>query len=169
MVTFMLNDSFPAKRRAEWEPILMEPNESMRRRKLEAWLDRGQGDCWLGQPHIADVVEEALLQGHEVDYSLKAWVVMPNHVHGVIHVWNIPLSKILKNWKGATARQANIMLGRQGTFWQQDYFDTLIRDDDHLRRAVHYVESNPTRPKYVLDPCDWRWSSARRRDQYGRL
>jgi hypothetical protein len=42
-VTFMLNDSFPVTRRREWEGILNEPDESQRRRKLEAWLDRGHG------------------------------------------------------------------------------------------------------------------------------
>ena len=35
LVTFMLMDSFPVARRAEWEPILEEPNESLRRRRLD--------------------------------------------------------------------------------------------------------------------------------------
>jgi len=42
-VTFMLHDAFPVTRRREWEGILNEPVESQRRRKLEAWLDRGHG------------------------------------------------------------------------------------------------------------------------------
>src|SRR5687768_4975423 len=36
-VTFMLVDSFPVSRRIEWEPILREPDESLRKRKIEAW------------------------------------------------------------------------------------------------------------------------------------
>ena len=37
-VTFQLNDSFPAPRRAEWEAIVREPDNSAKRRKLEAWI-----------------------------------------------------------------------------------------------------------------------------------
>ena len=49
-VTFMLHDAFPVTRSREWEGILNETEESPRRRKLEAWLDRGRGECWLGRP-----------------------------------------------------------------------------------------------------------------------
>src|SRR2546426_9262379 len=55
-VTFMLDDAFPVTRRAEWEPVLREPNESTRRRKLEEWLDRGHGQCRLRQPAPAACV-----------------------------------------------------------------------------------------------------------------
>src|SRR5437867_11181079 len=46
-VTFQLHDSFPAKRCAELEVVLSEPDDSKKRRKLEAWLDRGHGKCWI--------------------------------------------------------------------------------------------------------------------------
>lgn len=81
LVTFSLADSFPVTRRAEWEPLLREPDESLRRRRLEAWLDRGYGECWLRQPGVAAMVETALLGGHGRSYRLQAWVIMPNHVH----------------------------------------------------------------------------------------
>src|SRR5215831_9741038 len=46
-VTFQLHDSFPAPRRAELELSLNGADDSAKRRKLEAWLDRGYGKCWL--------------------------------------------------------------------------------------------------------------------------
>src|SRR5688500_2870093 len=46
-VTFQLYDAFPVARRPEWEAILKGPDDSAKRRKLEAWLDRGHGECWL--------------------------------------------------------------------------------------------------------------------------
>ena len=52
-VTFQLHDSFPVTRRAEWETILREPDDSAKRRKLEAWLDRGHGECWLRRRDVA--------------------------------------------------------------------------------------------------------------------
>src|SRR5436190_2052054 len=81
MVTFMLADSFPVTRRAEWEPFLKEPNESVKRRKLEEWLDRGHGECWLRHVNVAQLVEQVLLKSDQSDFGLQAWVVMPNHVH----------------------------------------------------------------------------------------
>ncbi len=79
------------------------------------------------------------------------------------------MSKAVKTWKGTTAVQSNRHLSRAGTFWQEDYYDTLIRDEAHLQRAVRYVEANPVKARLVKTPQDWRWSSARRRDDYGRL
>ena len=64
---------------------------------------------------------------------------------------------------------ANLVLSRTGPFWQQDYFDTRIRDEDHLRKAIHYTEYNPAKAAHVKDPRDWKWGSARLRDERGRL
>jgi REP element-mobilizing transposase RayT len=169
LVTFSLADSFPVTRRAEWEPLLREPDESLRRRRLEAWLDRGYGECWLRQPAVAALVEASLLGGHGRSYRLQAWVIMPNHVHLVVDIWQTPLSRLVKAWKGATSREANALLGRDGTFWQADYWDTHIAAPAHLARAIRYVDNNPTRARFVKEPGDWQWSSARWRDAYGRL
>ena len=169
IATFMLADSFPVERRAEWEPVLEEKDESLRRGKLEAWLDRGMGECWLRQLRVAALVEEKLRQFDDVQYHLQAWVLMPNHVHIVVDVRDTPLSQLVKRWKGATARGANLVLGRRGAFWQEDYFDTKIRDAAHLAQAIRYVEQNPTKAELVRDPREWPWSSARLRDDYHRL
>jgi REP element-mobilizing transposase RayT len=168
-VTFMLHDSFPVTRQAEWEPILRESDESLRRRKLEAWLDRGHGECWLRQPSIATGIEEILRAEDGQSYRLQAWVIMANDVHLVVDVLETALSKLLNDWKGASSRVANQQLGRHGRFWQSDYFDTLIRDNEHLSRAVRYAENNPVKAGLVRDPTDWPWSSAGWRDAYGRL
>jgi len=169
LTTFMLADSFPVERRAEWEPILEEEDESLRHRKLEAWLDRGMGKCWLRQPRVAALVEEKLRQFDGVHYRLQAWMLMPNHVHLVVDVQDVSLSQLVKRWKGGTARAANLVLGRQGAFWQEDYFDTKIRHAAHLVQAIRYVEQNPMKAKQVRDPREWPWSSARHRDSYHRL
>lgn len=161
IVTFMLVDSFPVQRRPEWEPILQEPDESLRRRKLEAWLDRGHGECWLRDPRVAALVEGALRRADGELYRLQAWVLMPNHVHLVVDVFDTALSELVKGWKGGTARAANKIRRRGGAFWEEDYFDTKIRDQNHLRRGISYVERNPTKAILVLDPRQWPWSSAR--------
>lgn len=158
----MLNDSFPVHRRAEWEPLVQEPDHSQRRRKLEAWLDRGPGECWLHRSEIAALVKDTLCDKDGADYRLCAWVLMPNHVHLVVDVWDKPLVVLLNTWKGRTSRAANQFLRRSGSFWQPGYFDTLIRDEAHQRRAVHYVEANPVKAGLTKEPADWPWSSAHR-------
>jgi len=159
-VTFMLHNSFPVTRRPEWEGILNEPDESLRRRKLEAWLDRGHGECWLGQPAVASQVEDILRADHGKAYRLQAWVVMANHVHLVVDVWDMPLAKLLNLWKGRSARAANKILHRTGHFWEREYFDTLIRDASHLTRAIRYTENNPVKAGLAREPKDWSWQCA---------
>ncbi len=169
MVTFMLADAFPVNRRREWEPILREPEDSLKRRKLEAWLDRGHGDCWLRRADVANAVEGVLQEADGKDFRLLAWVVMPNHVHLVVAVWELPLSKLVGRWKGKASRLGNLVLGRSGRLWEPDYLDTRISDEEHLRKAISYNQHKPAKATLVRDPRDWQWSSARRRDQYGRL
>lgn len=168
-VTFMLHDSFPITRRQEWEGILSERDESLRRRKLEAWLDRAHGDCWLRQPNVALQVENILRKDDGKTYRLQAWVVMPNHIHLVVDVWEAPLSRLLNLWKGRSAHAVNQLLARKGHFWEREYFDTLVRDAAHLSRAIRYTENNPVKAGLVRIPKDWPWSSARWRDEFGRL
>jgi hypothetical protein len=56
-----------------------------------------------------------------------------------------------------------------GSFWEREYFDTLIEDETHLRKAIRYTENNPVKAGLVREPKAWVWSSARWRDDYERL
>ena len=168
-VTFQLHDSFPVTRRADFEAILNEPDDSAKRRKLEVWLDCGHGECWLRRPGVAEFIEKVLLAADGRRYRMQAWVVMPNHVHVVVEVWDVPLVKLINGWKGKSSREANKLLGRSGRFWQEDYYDTLIRDEAHLKNAIRYTEQNPVKAFLTRAAQDWPWSSARHRDENERL
>jgi putative transposase len=168
-VTFQLHDSFPVTRRREFEAILKESDSSVKRRKLEAWLDRGNGECQLRRQELAELVEKTLLEGRGRDYQMQAWVIMPNHVHLVVGVWDIPLTRLINGWKGKSSRAVNERLSRHGAFWQKDYYDTLVRDESHLKRAIRYTEQNPAKTFLAKSAREWLWSSAHHRDQYERL
>jgi putative transposase len=168
-VTFQLDDSFPVTRRAEFEAILKEPDDSAKRRKLEAWLDRGHGECWLRRQDVAELLETILLEADGRDYRMQAWVIMPNHIHLVVDVRDVPLVKLINGWKGKSSREANKLLGRSGKFWQEDYYDTLVRDEAHLKRAIRYTEQNPVKAYLAKAAREWPWCSARHRDEYERL
>jgi REP element-mobilizing transposase RayT len=168
-VTLRLHDAMPASRRSEWEVLLRIEDNRKRRTKLEEYLDRGLGECWLRQSRIAAVVENALRFFEGQRYRLLAWVVMPNHAHVLVEVWHTPLAELLHSWKGFTARKANRLLGRTGAFWEREYWDTRMRDDEHQRKALRYIEANPVKAHLVTEPKEWAFSSARFRDEYGVL
>jgi REP element-mobilizing transposase RayT len=168
-VTFRLADSFPESLRSEWEHRLKIEDDRQRRAELEAYLDRGRGACHLRRPDIARIVEDAVRFFHGERYELRAWVVMPNHVHTLFKVDATPMAEILESWKKYTAQKANRLLGRRGEFWQADYWDTFMRDGEHEVETRRYIEDNPTEAGLVLEAKAWPWSSARFRDEAGVL
>jgi REP element-mobilizing transposase RayT len=182
-VTFHLTDSFPESLRSEWEHFAKIENDREQRRLLEAYLDKGRGECHLHRPEVAKLVEDNFCQfsgagcgsqsriapEHAARYELRAWVVMPNHVHLLFKVGTASMSETVGAWKKHTGRLANKLLGKQGAFWAEDYFDVFMRDAEHELQTVRYIENNPTKAKLVLDPKQWLWSSARFRDEFGVL
>jgi REP element-mobilizing transposase RayT len=168
-VTIRLVDSFPGSRRREWEALVSIEDQSARRRKLESYLDRGLGECWLRRTDLAALVQDAFLFFHGSRYEIRAWVVMPNHAHVLVRITNTPLSRVLQRWKRHSAREANRRLGREGAFWAEDYWDTYMRDADHEVRAREYIECNPVKARLAHVPSEWAWSSARLRDEYQQL
>jgi len=168
-VTFRLADSFPETLRSEWEHLLKIEDDQQRRAELESYLDKGRGECHLRRTEIAQLVEEAVRFFHGERYELRAWVVMPNHVHALFKVDATPMAEILESWKKHTANKANRMLNRRGVFWQADYWDTFMRDSAHELETHSYIENNPAKAGLVLDSKAWPQSSARFRDEFGML
>ena len=190
-VTFRLADSMPVSRRGEWEHLLRIEDVREKRTKLEEYLDRGVGECWLRDPRIAKLAEDALLFFHEQRYELLAWCVMPNHVHVLVHVWQTPLGKMVQSWKRHVATQAEAYLAErrsptrhvsaddtdaparraalQTLHWEREYWDTFMRDQQQEKTAVRYIESNPVKARLCRTAEDWLFGSARLRDQYRRM
>lgn len=166
MLTFRLADAMPASRRQEWELLLRIADARERRTKLEAYLDRGCGECQLRDPRCAAAVEAVLLRYDGERYRLLAWVIMPNHAHVLVELWTVPLGRLCQAWKGAGANAVNRILGRKGELWQADYWDRHIRDEEHFRKAWRYIESNPVKAGLVAAAADWAHSSANARWQW---
>ena len=168
-VTFHLADSFPANLRSEWEALYKIEYVRERREQLQTYLDRGHGDCVLRRPEVARIVEDSFLFNHGQRYELCAWVVMPNHVHVLFKVGDVSMSRVVGDWKRFTTLNLNKQLRRKGQLWIEDYWDTYMRDAEHELETRRYIEVNPVKAGLVREPADWQWSSARRRDNYGRL
>ncbi len=133
--------------------------------KWDAALDACVGSPrWLDDPRIAQMVVDSLHYRHGRVYDLHAFCIMPNHSHvvftplatedGVFH----SLASIMHSLKRHTARQANLILGRTGDFWQHESYDHVVRDLDQYRRIVDYVLNNPVKAGLVEEWQDWPWS-----------
>ena len=169
-VTIRLADSLPqaihAQLRADLDALNRTRNSTHKkwqayRQKLEGYLDAGYGSCFLRRNEIAaqivDSITHLVAQGHSVD----RWVIMPNHLHLLISVRDgYSLSKVIRFFKGYTARRANKLLGRSGDFWYPEFFDRYIRDARHLDQVVRYIDDNPVKAGLVERPTDWYFGSA---------
>ena len=71
-ITYRLADSMPAARLSEWEVFLHLEDKLEKQRKIEAYLDRGYGECSLRDVRIAQLVQENLWHHDGVKYRLRA-------------------------------------------------------------------------------------------------
>jgi REP element-mobilizing transposase RayT len=167
LVTFRLIDSFPKDCLDAWavELVAMRPAEAEceRRRRIEMYLDKGVGAAWLSRPDIAEIIVQALVCFNGDRYQLQGWVVMPNHVHVLLTPRSGEgLAQIVHSWKSYTANKANKAIGRTGSFWQREFFDRFVRNEEHLEAAIRYIEYNPVKAGLCRVPAEWRYSSASR-------
>ncbi len=113
---------------------------------LDAALNESHGECLLRKPEIAGLVEQSIKHFDGERYTLFAWSIMPNHVHIVLRpAEGEDLEKIVQSWKSFSAKEANKILGRQGTFWQEEYYDHIVRDAEDFKHQVRYVLGNPAK------------------------
>jgi putative transposase len=158
-VTFRLADAVPHNLRTQWEsereawlrvhpqPWSVEVEREYHERfsgVIERWLDAGYGSCILRRQDCAGIVAEALRYFDGDRLAIISAVVMPNHVHALfVQDTNWPLEKLLRSWKSFSSRKINSSLGRDGSLWQRDYFDRLVRDQKHFANCVRYIRRNP--------------------------
>jgi REP element-mobilizing transposase RayT len=105
------------------------------------------------------------------DVGLDLFVVMPNHVHGILvlgegfRAMHPPeadtsplrpsrpkgaqagsMSAILQSFKATTSRRVRSLPELQGVrLWQRGFYDHIIRDEAELNRLRRYIEENPLR------------------------
>jgi len=111
---------------------------------------------------------------HFPTVELGEFVVMPNHIHGIIinvgvgharplpnpharplpnpHARPLPnpharpLSIIVGSYKSAVTKRVNELRHTPGKpVWQRNYWEHIIRDDDDLARVMDYIVNNPIR------------------------
>jgi REP element-mobilizing transposase RayT len=93
------------------------------------------------------------------NYRLHAYCLMSNHIHLVIQVGSIPLSKIIQNFSFRYTKYVNKKKNRIGHLFQGRYKAILIDADSYLLELVRYIHNNPVRAGMVKKAVDYRWSS----------
>ena len=110
----------------------------------------------LNQEGAAKIVLESLLWLEEQGkIILDAAVVMPDHLHIVMGLRKGSLSEVMRSFKGYTAYKINKLENKKGPFWQPQYHDHALRQDEDLNQVILYTLHNPVRAGLVKDFQDY--------------
>ncbi len=118
------------------------------------------GDVVHGQVRLSDygkIVAEEWQKTSVIrpNVTLDAWVVMPDHFHGIITIhrairdvgatrWVAHLGSIIGQFKMMTTKRIR-KTGYEGRVWQRNYHERIIRNADQYQVVRQYIENNPAR------------------------
>jgi putative transposase len=102
------------------------------------------------------------LERHHRGVTLDDWVVMPDHVHGIIALPTnrlgpaangttrsgpprASIGSIAGSFKAAAARRVNAQRASGIRLWQRGYYERIIRDAAELERVRRHIRGNPRR------------------------
>ena len=134
-------------------------------------------DGEVGLSRWGEIVREEWFKSAQVRPYLRlegdGFVVMPNHVHGIIWIieddvgarrrraptaerFSDPvagsLPTIVRSFKAVTTRRINFERKTPGLpVWQRNYYEHVIRGEDQLERIRRYIVDNPLQWKRDLE------------------
>lgn len=94
------------------------------------------------------------------EVRLGAFVIMPNHLHGLLFIPERPeardarraslragrnLPGMVGGFKSSVRRQAAERLGWSDPVWQPRYYEHVVRNIEDLERVERYIAENPQR------------------------
>ncbi len=109
------------------------------------------------------------LPNHVPNVALDAFVLMPNHVHGIVVITDTvgagsepaptepaptntkryALPEIVRQFKTFSARRINKCRGTPGAaVWQRNYYERILRSEESLNQVRQYILDNPHRWAY---------------------
>jgi putative transposase len=136
---------------------MSEPTPKRRRRNLPHWTLDGSTYYVTFRTlsgTLSDeerrLVLEHVRSGDDKFYQLAAAVVMPDHVHLLLHPMPAyDLSRIMKGIKGVSAHKINQLRGTTGTIWQDESWDRIVRDAVEFDEKLQYMADNPVKAGLV--------------------
>jgi putative transposase len=134
----------------------------------------------LRDPDVINSILEEIDAARNIhNFALLAYVIMPNHVHLVIHpraeckmgrvigeIKSKAAKKIMPVFKARYPEYAEkLRIERDGegrlVLWQRRCFDHNCRTPEDVKEKIDYCHKNPIRAGLVSDPAEYKWSSYR--------
>ncbi|HBN45729.1 MAG TPA: hypothetical protein DD389_04610 [Candidatus Marinimicrobia bacterium] len=104
-----------------------------------------------------------MIPKHFDHVGLDEFIVMPNHVHGIIGIEisindvgntdryslrsknrkSMLIPKIVGAYKSSVTRNIKKQFPQSEFKWQKSYYDHIIRDKNGLEQIRHYIKTNP--------------------------
>ena len=137
-VTFRTADSIDGYLKKLLQQTL---SNSKKQLAIDQYLDRSINGAYLNADVLTLLSNYLKTKDAEL-YDLISYCIMPNHVHLLIKPLDA-LPRVMQKIKGGSAKQINQMMGRKGRFWAADYYDKLIRDEEHFSVVCRYIKNNP--------------------------
>ena len=116
--------------------------------------DISHDDVRVDLTEIGKIVLETWLDlpNHNTGIELGPFVVMPDHVHGILLIdrpdsepVRTKFTEMLRQFKTFSSRRARQRADVPLPLWQRSFFDRLLRNDEEFNRAAAYIETNPLR------------------------
>jgi len=96
------------------------------------------------------------LAAHYPHVDLDSFVIMPNHVHGIVCLTHHAvagdetalrhgLPEVIRAFKTFSARRITSRRKASEPLWQRGYYEHIIRREDSLDNIREYIETNPLR------------------------
>jgi REP element-mobilizing transposase RayT len=116
----------------------------------------------LARPDCAEIVIGSLTWALEQSwFRILGFVVMPDHYHVNIGLGvRKTLSQVMESIGKYTARRINKLLGQEGSFWEEGFYDHLIRNREDFGKILEYVHNNSVMAGLVESPEEWPYSTA---------
>jgi putative transposase len=92
-------------------------------------------------------------------HRIHAFCFMINHIHLLIQVAEIPLSKIMHNLTFRYSQKINYKYKKIGHLFQGRFKAILVDEGAYFKRLLRYIHLNPIRANIVKTPENYRWSS----------
>lgn len=92
-------------------------------------------------------------------FAVLAYALMPNHVHFLLQIGQVPLSHIMQGLQVSYTQYFNRRHERVGHAFQGRYFARIIDSESYLLQAIRYINQNPLRAGLVQDLSAYKWCS----------
>ncbi|KFN45070.1 hypothetical protein N789_03345 [Arenimonas oryziterrae DSM 21050 = YC6267] len=96
------------------------------------------------------------------DSQLLAWVLMPDHWHGLVRLGrDDDLSTLMGRFKSVTARAVPQCFRINGWLWNRGFHDHALHNDEGVRETARYLVANPLRAGLVDEIANYPyWDAA---------